>query len=402
MVLAISLIVASMCASLVVLAYYHRIIVLDHKALDRLNFNVQSGLQYLQANIDQIPSGEPIILDLYGEGRDSVVLEKRTWGHFYLAISESRHRGQTQRLVTLIGNLPEGAGQSALYLADDNDPLYMVGDARIRGNAHLPPAGVRNGYVNARGFAGKKLVEGQISASTNSLPPLNSTIAENLDKYLSAKFDFAEEGDELKNGYSNSFYNTPVYFSCPDHIKIDQKISGNVILYSEKKVTITGNAELNDVIVVAPEVRMESGFVGSVQLVASDTVIIQSRCKLKYPSSISLISSREQALIEISGQATLEGMIYLDGRQTNYKNRLLRLEQDTMVSGSIYCNGFVETKGEVWGDIICRKFLLITKSAVYENYLFDGKIDRTMLAPGFVLGSLWGDYHHSGVVKQLY
>ena len=55
---------------------------------------------------------------------------------------------------------------------------------------------------------------------------------------------------------------------------------------SSDSITIQSENLFKDVLIVAPKVRIKSAFRGSVQILATDTVIIEEGCKLEYPSSV--------------------------------------------------------------------------------------------------------------------
>src|SRR5689334_5038938 len=96
--IAISLIVALICLSLILLSSYLRLHTSQYQEFDKLRINSISGINLLLSQYE-VPQNKLVQIDLYGENTDTVELYKSHWGIFDLissrAISKNNYFSQT-------------------------------------------------------------------------------------------------------------------------------------------------------------------------------------------------------------------------------------------------------------------------------------------------------------------
>ena len=90
--LSISVILALVSISLLLGAHYTRMDLLRDQMREDVFRDSKSGLELLMGDQTAIGYGSPKDIDLFGNGSDSVLLEKKTWGAFEIAISHAHNK----------------------------------------------------------------------------------------------------------------------------------------------------------------------------------------------------------------------------------------------------------------------------------------------------------------------
>jgi len=338
-------------------------------------------------------------LDLFDDNVDSVSFSHFPWGIFELGQVCSFTNGDTLAKALLMGMAVPKKEQYALYLADEDRPLSLSGATIIRGDAYLPPAGVRKAYIEDKSYEGDSTVYGKIRASTKRLPALQDEIltylrAFNYDSLITQKekfLDFAKLPDSL----SQSFFQKPLLISSADSIALHHiTLKGALVLVSKKAIMVSETAEVGDILLFAPTIHIAKGFNGHLQAFAQDSLIVDDNCKLQYPSVLGLLKlatatgvAESQSEIKIGKKATLQGFIFSTAENPNpdFLNKIT-IGQDALVEGQVYADGLLELKGNIFGTVLCKRFVLQTESSWYDNFLLDATIDRTKLST-YYLGS---------------
>lgn len=401
-VLAVSLIIATLCASLILLAYYYRTSTVQHTLAQRLNNNAQSGINLLLATTDKRALADKNIVDLFGRGQDSVGLWQKPWGLYQVAIAQAQVGRHGEEKIALVGRYPNPLGKAALYLSDEQRPLSIAGDTQLTGTCYLPKAGIKSAYVNRIGYQGEQLVNGSTKESQPSLPTLSEDALRHFRTLLSFSTEAYQVLPSLPDSLMHSFVTVPLYHHRAAPITLSGTLKGNIIVASDQAVTITPQANIDGLIVTAPQVIIEQGFSGRLQVLATDTLLVNSNCHLRYPSALVLLSSAGALLLEESSQ--LEGTVVVGRNQlaSDYHQRLLKIGGRATVTGMVYADGLVELKGSIHGHLSGRKFVLRTPSTLYENHILNGTIDASACSPHYLASSLWGVSNQKGIVQWLY
>ncbi len=382
----IMLIVSITSASLIYSSYfnflYSTYVINKNKVIN----NVNSGLNLLISKDSDIGIDESVEIELYEEEENNLVkLTRNQWGFFEIISSQASYKDfvfQKTALTTekIIDN------DIALYLADLDKELSLCGKTIIKGRCFLPKSGVKRAYVERKTFIGDKLIDGKKEVSDKNLPTPKQKILdcnyENfLTKYLQeSKYKilfFKEiENDSIITKFSDT--TTIVYSKQPINLS-NKIIIGNVIVISESNIIIDNNNTIEDAILSAPFIKIKRGFNGNMQCFASDSVSVEEDCLLKYPSAIGVINNsiaEYNSRININKNSIIEGIVLLYKKNIKKNNMpVLSIKQDATIKGQAYSNGIVEHEGNIYGSVYCLKFLLGTRSSVYENHILDAVID---------------------------
>lgn len=386
----ISLIIAITSSALILSAYLTRLQFDNVEINNRLSLNAGSGLNLLLSKQSLVELGQQKIVDLFNKGTDSVFLSRKFWGAYEIVVSKAIFKNKTSVRIAQIGFYPDNDHLYSLYLSDNDKSLALCGNTLIKGAAWLPKAGVKRAYIEGQSFSRNTLVDGTITQSEKSLPKFNQELIENIRTTFSTKAisesdsTIQIEGGLTGDSLNNSFQNKTLVFSSSGSILISAGLySGNIAVISDKQITVNSSALLKDVMLYAPKIVIEKEFRGNIQVFASDSIIIDERVTLTYPSVLGLVKNNRStniSVIVLNENDSISGSIFV------YKNDNAVLQQagliispKAVVFGQVYSNGYVDVKGTINGNLMCNKIMLSTASSVYENHLLNAVIDVSKL-----------------------
>lgn len=389
--LMIGILVSIVLSGIILTAYYFRIERINYKQKIKLTEVFESGLE-LSLAVKDLEYNKPKYYQLYSDQADSVYLIKYPWGGWDIFDLIAFHSGDTIRRVFQRGNVLSEKGKSALFLVDEFRPVSVSGTTKLTGVCYLPKAGVQSAYVGRVGYQNEKLLYGEKRESDDELPELNEERLDAFEELVSGKFkEFFPLTENYESGYSlrNSFRNDTLATITGSTINIKDTLEGKVWVHASKKIFVDRDAILDNVILSAPIIELDTGFVGRAQIFAEDSVILRQEVKLEYPSFIGVFNDKPPASIQLAEKTKVQGLVILNGDNNDYYQRVLKIEDTAEIEGAVYSNGFVETYGTINGHLTTRKFLVNTLTAVYENYIFNTEINAEKLNPRFLTSDVW-------------
>ena len=252
------------------------------------------------------------------------------------------------------------------------------------------------------------MFDGTTSSSEKQLPLLSEDVAsyhQNLEQIPKNVLPISD--GIIKDSFFVSFADTAklLHHHNPVIISNNAWLAGKVIVSSDISITVKKDAWLNDVILQAPQVVFESGFTGSAQVFATDSILVQPQVSLKYPSALVLDNISEtatKAYIHIADHSKVSGAVLVPKSSFKINGAVLYIEPKGQIEGMVYVAGKVSLKGKIAGSLYCQGFYLRTASSVYENYLLDATIDITALHPIWQQPILLKDQVTEGYIKWLY
>lgn len=385
----IAFLISSIVGSFILFLHFGRLHVLGYEGRIEAMLHLKSGFNYLLGGEEaDFSQQERLLFD--DDESSKTILSSQAWGLYRLAAAATIFKQDTFRKAALIANCMQAEKRPALYLTDKNQPLSLAGNARIYGDAFLPERGLKRAYIEGQSYSGKELLSGKTKRSENKLPPVKKAISSSLSMLTGQRVPSIVQ--ELKNYNSNE--NLILYRSAHQAILGvvsneaillgEGEVEGPIIIKSQTSVRVGQNFKVKHAIIIAPNIVVESGFEGALQLLATDSLIIQENCNLQYPSAAIVFSDWENAMLQIKKGTRITGEVMLLGDEYKIKHALVQLEEEVEVTGNVYSTKKVELKGTVNGSIVTDRFYLKTKSSVYENHLLDGRINRNELPNEYV------------------
>ncbi len=407
----ISLIIAIVSSSLILYSYLTRIEFDNLKINQNLELNVMSGLQLLMGSQSLVEPNTSKTIDLFGNKTDSVLLIRKSWGAHEVIISKAFLGNRSVQKIAEIGYYPDTTNSYSLYLADGDSPLALCGSTLIKGTAYLPKAGVKVAYIEGQNFVGKQLVQGPIKTSKPQLPEFNNLLNDDIQAMLSGHFGKIDDSTIVcerefpKDSLKNSFEHATLHLTGSGSFVLGNcYYFGNIIVTTDKQITIRASAVLNNILVCAPKVIVESGFRGNIQIFAADTILIETGVTLYYPSVLGVVvnerSSRSPVII-MNDKDTIGGNVFVYKMGNQEKIPGIIIHNGAVIQGLVYSNGYVDLKGTIYGSLMCNKIVLSTPSGFYENHLLNAVIDASRLSPYFVGINLVKESQEKKIAKWL-
>lgn len=410
--ISISLIISIVSGSLILFSYFNSIGIETFSSKDRIAMNAMSGMNLLLSQKGEAFAGESRI-DLFGEGRDAVTLQRKSWGAFEVLVSTAAFHNHAFTQMAIAGMGADEDTSMALYLADLDKPLSLCGKTIIRGTSYISDEGLKRAYIEGQNFEGSKMTDGLVKKSQKNIPLFNKSLTEKIQSYFTDSLQSQDSiinlsATEIPDSLSNPFTERTIWLYSQGNIDLKgKKLSGNIVILSERGIKIASDVHLEDVIVLAPKIEFEENFIGNAQVFSTDTIIIGENCRFNYPTVIGLIEKKNAVIysstIIIKEKTEITGDLFAFMEKPDEKKQMrISLNKNTIVTGHVYSSGFADLKGSVYGSVICNKLMLNTPSSVYENHLLNAVIDRTKLPAFFTGADMIAQSKSKKIVKWLY
>lgn len=409
-VVAITLLITLLISSLVLFSYYKRLETNNNLMNMRLVKNANSGMQLLLSDEEFVATNDSTIVDLYDEREDSVTLARSDYGLFEIHTARAFHQNLSYSKTAMIGRGIAGVTKSALFLPDNNKPLFLCGNTLLIGDCYLPEAGLKRAYIEGQSFVGDQLMTGNVLKGGKTLPAVNKERLNRLTEIMNSNGsivadDSYVEWQEIANdSLSNSFYDDTRMIYSNSSMVITNRLSGNIILVAKDSILIKSSSQLHNVVLLSPLIRFEKGTKATLQAFSQDAIIVSQECYFKYPTVLGAIKDTPEGrgMVEIDSSSMVEGLVF--SYKSYISNALVNavtIEKDAVVYGQVYSNGSLDMKGAVYGNVICDHFILKTSSSVYEQHLLNAEIDATKIDEAFALPLLLDDKQINKIVQWL-
>jgi hypothetical protein len=168
---------------------------------------------------------------------------------------------------------------------------------------------------------------------------------------------------------------------------------------------VEASCTTKDILLIAPKIEIREKFRGSLQAFASDTLKTEKEVELNYPSSLIVIAKdskaeKKQPALFVDEKNHIKGQLIVINNSTQVdRAAYLRLSKESVLEGSLYCNGYLDLQAEVKGLVITNSFLLVTPSSVYENHVLNAIINRKALSDHFSSGMIFGSKRKKSIAK---
>ncbi|WP_321308594.1 hypothetical protein [Marinifilum fragile] len=387
-VVALSLLIFFLMGLFMLRAHYSNLHVNEVLISQRLSDHLSSAkllIKHEPSLLNQVGKKELEILD------GKVSLKTEHWGVFDLVQLETSYRHQHKEEIFMLGDNTQIEGRPSLYLTDKRRYLSVCGDTWIGGPVYLPALGVRRSYVDGVGYYREKLIQGEIRNSDSKLPQVRSKYLERFEEMwkLDTDRDSIVGWEEINTGeLKRSFKEKSLVIHSVDEIHLqNMSLKGKIKLISDKAIVIDETSQVEQCILIAPKVVCGTGSQLNCQIYARNYVEIGADSRIKYPSIVMMNGPNPQKELIIRDSTWFNGEIVVLGKQEK-KAPVVKLKPNTKMLGMLYCEGTVELEGDVAGSVYTNRFLLKTRSALYENHLLNNRVDVADLDENYA-GIAW-------------
>ncbi|MBT3547855.1 MAG: hypothetical protein HN487_09230 [Flavobacterium sp.] len=363
------------------------------------------GFNYLKTNSISYNTNTKISFTDYNF--EQTVITKKPWGIFDIGIIRATLKKETFLKVALLGN--KNKGGKALYLAENNQALVLVGNTNIKGDVILPKRGVKTGNIAGISYYGAKLIDGNIKKTANNLPKIQNLAY--LKQLIKAPPTEAKEYISLeeKMQLNQSFTDNTLVYKTQRNLSLrDIQLRGNIVIISSADITVYPTAILEDVIIIAPTVTLETSVKGNFQVFASKSIHLKKGVQLQYPSSLVLLQEKAPETlnrnpkkingIKIDNKAMVKGpvLFYSNDKKNGYGTQIL-IEENAQVIGEVYCTKNLELRGKVAGVVYTNNFIAKQAGSVYSNHLYNAVINSSNISEKY--NGLFIDAENKQVAK---
>mgnify|MGYP001418790932 FL=1 len=404
-VLVISVVIIIVLFAFISLVYTQKKIQLKSLLFKEAIEATYMGFNYLKTN--SIPFNTNTKISFTDYDFEQTEISKKPWGIFDIGIARTTLKKETFLKVALLGN--KNKGGKALYLAENNQALVLVGDTNIKGDVVLPKRGVKTGTIAGTSYYGTKLIDGNIKKNANNLPKIQNIAY--LKQLLKALPTEAIEYISLEDNMSlnQSFTENTLVYKTSENLSLkDIQLRGNIVIISTAAITVYPSAILEDVLVIAPTVTLEKNVKGNFQVFASKSIHLKKGVQLQYPSSLVLlqkevskaINSNRNKIhgIKIDNNALVKGpvLFYSDDKKNGYGTQIL-IEENAQVIGEVYCTKNLELRGKVAGVVYTNNFIAKEAGSIYNNHLYNAEINSSNISKKY--NGLYIDIENKQVAK---
>jgi hypothetical protein len=355
---------------------------------EEIELNLKSAFLLYKQYPEILFLDDIVNLDLYGDSSSIVKLSKEPWGIYDIISVSAGWQKETIHRSGLFGEVITG-NDPALYVPDRGLNLSFSGHTKVIGTAYSPSGIIRKGSVEGQPFIYDNVTEGVIKASAETLPKLDPIVTEKIEEL----FDKINPGICLSQIESadnllieNTFTNTEItYYDEPDAFISNLAFKGRIIICAPGSITVDYSSSLEDVILIARKIIVDEGFSGSFQAFALDSIIIGPNVNLTYPTTLCIsavdnYAASSSPAISVGAGTIIRGCIILNSLSD--KSRL-EVNENSTITGQIYCNGEVGLQGNINGSLFCNHFSFVSGRSTYVNHLLNADINMSKLPDGF-------------------
>lgn len=327
--------------------------------------NIRSALVLYCAHpemFERLP--ETNIMRLYTCGPSSeMIISRKSWGLYeILTISSLCGRVKRTRVVGL--EAPQ-AGNLGLWYRNKNSSLTLTGRTTIEGTVFLPDERVVYGQMQSVYFSGTKLDGINIGNSDEEMPePVDATHASLRDIFAADRLQ--KPYVPVSDSTVNSFASNALVIPLGDTILSGGYFCGNIILKGGN-IRIDSTATLNNVIIAADRIVIGQGCVGRAQLFARDTIIVENRAVLKYPSGCYCEGyGKMEEYCEINGYFIVDNKPEYDLEHANFEKSIT-----SVLRGMLYVRGNSHVQGIISGCAFVDEAIIYTPYGNFRNTISD-------------------------------
>ncbi len=393
-VLVISVIIAIIISAFISLVYLQQRMNIKHQFTKEAIAAVQLGFESLKHQKTPYDLKTPV--HFYDNEIAVSTLIKKHWGIFDLAIVNSKVKNEFFQKIGLLG--VQHSKREALYLKDNNNALVLVGKTKITGTVALPKQGVKSGNIAGVSFYGNPLINGSRKASSSSLPQIQNIefVKDFYQNYLTNEMKSIELEDGVK--IHQSFTNTTGLYTATKPILLKNiSLSGNIVVSSKTAIIVEASANLEDIILIAPKIKIEKNTTGNFQALARKSIEVASGCTLNYPTALILLNENDTSVqvfngeeqtkeqIHVSKNTLVKGMVvYCSDNNTSPYKTQIQIDDSAVIKGEVYCSKNLALQGSVFGSVYTNNFIVKKSGGVYVNHLFNGTINVKKLPIQYV------------------
>lgn len=385
--LMISLLVSALLTAYLMADFSLRGLVMEQYGQGRANDNLRSAMT---AAMSTLKYQEIHDFDWINES-DSMHASFTNWGVFKLIHASGSYLNHRSGLSALLGQkVPKD--REALVLSDEGYPLVLQGSTQIRGKVKVPKGLIHTDRFLGQGFSGSMPEKRLITSSHKLLPSDFPSIPFEI-QWILDSLNRANQSQEshltLNEEIQNAWTEPVLKLETGGVLKIrGGHYEGKLIFLATEAIEVFPEAKLEDVILIAPKVKLHTGLRGRFQVFASDTLLLSDDVQLHFPSLLALSAKpNHPAYLGVGTRCRIEGAVLYNQPIFSTSSSNLRpqvyVAQESEIYGTLHVTGNLELNGVVGGMVIAKGFVLRTAVGNVRNHLLNTQLLVDRLAPAY-------------------
>lgn len=412
-VLFIGVVIALLLLTFVLLAHTHSLFGKKSELFIKTVKMADMGLDYALAQ--PMPLNDTLGIDFPFEDQVELKAVKTYWG-IYEKYTVTAKAKKNRFVKTVLAGYQGREQLPALYLQDNERPMIIVGKSKIIGNAFLPQQGIRPGNISGHSFYANSLVYGRQLTATKKLPELGQEVRQQI-KTLFQNHSLPNSMEELPFSphlIAQNSFKAPTKILYGEVLQLSGiSLTGNIIVKASQHIIVDASSQLQDVVLIAPEISIKDKVIGTFQALATKRIQVGKQCRLDYPSALVIDQATTHTLnlqeaahpeIIVGSKSIVKGMVLYLGPSEEQQvfHPQIKIEGEAEVHGEVYCEKNLELKGTVIGGVSAHSFIALENGSIYQNHLYNGTINSTELPEQFAGLAVTGREQFKTISKWLY
>ncbi len=293
-----------------------------------------------------------------------VFLRRTSWGLYellHVATEDSLGRA-----CILMGCEP--VASRTLYYADNRMSVILSGRTELHGTLYLPRYGVAYGRMETAFYQGADIPRTCIRQSRAELPEMGNSIESRIDSLF--VYAGVLQAPDHPVDLSKSFLGEAHVVTCINETDIANCLMRGHIVFRGDELRIDSTSKIEHLLVVARKIVVDSGARITAQLFARDTVIMEARSRLEYPSGI-----WSEGYVELKDQAKVNGYVVVKNKDEELLRSSSRVcyyqARTARVRGLLRVEGFAQVQGIISGYAVLQQANYCSPRGYYKNMLYD-------------------------------
>lgn len=367
----------------------------------------------------EIPLNNSIHIPYQNDVDVEITVKRDLWGIFEMRTTTAVHGNIKYVKTALIGGKDDGE-ITALYVNDHQRPVIVAGNSKITGTAYLPEQGLKMGNIYGNSYHRSSLLYGKQKQSNSVLPKLSSELKQQIKQLTQTNYmPLGDEVSKYPDKVLKNSFDGPTQIIQGRVIRLkDIDLVGNIVVLATHKIIIEASANVQDVVLLAPEIIIQNWVKGQFQAIASESISVGKKCELFYPTAL-VVHKKKPLVQEENSGPRLTGnnppKIYLDSyakisgvvmvlEETDEQqfSPQIKMDLNSKVIGEVYCTKNLELNGSVNGTVITDSFIALENGSIYQNHLYNGLINSTNLLNTYAGLMLADRERNKKIMKWLY
>ena len=378
----ISIVIGIILSLFILISRYNQRTITSFAQSSQLNYNLKSAFEIAGSDYFLEENNNSWFRNSIND--DSIKIKKISWGAYLVLVMNTKSRHQKLTLSGIYGTFMDA--ETGLVVPDNFRPIGLSGKIILRANCYFPKAGVKPAYIEGQSYISDPANAAFIKTASSQIPELNESFkkaitlqqnglnvySDSLSKTNPSKADIRFSGKTLLLEHGSATLN-------------NLELSNNIKIVGEDLI-IDNTCRLNNILIVCNKVRFKEGFIGSVHVIASDSIIIDKKCEFIYPSSFVLSVKKNNSnslnCIQFDEECKFFGGIVAFNNYAGLNDGkvLIKLNGKSEISGLVFSENYLHIEGKIFGNLFCNTLLLKTFSAVYENHILGCEINPKKFA----------------------